>query len=342
MLHPRRAFTLVELLVVIFIIGLLIALLLPAVQAARGAAQRAQCANNLHQLGLAFHNYVSSKGVMPGIGATADVTFSFQAQLLPYVEQGSLQDLIDFNQPLTLGTGGSATFNPVQAQAMATRVQIFLCPSDGGSSTFSGYFGAPQSEGCNYVVNTGSGTGVNVDTRYPSDGIMYWGAYLPISAVYDGSSNTMLMSETLLGAGSTWTSGVPKFNGRHYASVGSFGMVSNGQGIASNRSGGAAVIDPDLATIIATKNPSWAGNRACAWIWGRDFITGFNAYMTPNAKLPDVTANGFGWFSARSMHPGGVNVLMVDGSVRFAKNDISLYTWRAMATRDAGDVVRNE
>lgn len=126
----RRGFTLVELLVVIAIIGVLVALLLPAVQMAREAARRMSCTNNLKQLGLALHNYHATFDRFPMAGLQ-DADFSVQARLLPYVEQRNLQARLDFGQPAFSGNFSGKIPNPLFAEAFATPLPLFLCPSDG-------------------------------------------------------------------------------------------------------------------------------------------------------------------------------------------------------------------
>src|SRR4051794_23288956 len=123
--NNRKGFTLIELLVVIAIIAVLIGLLLPAVQKVREAAARMQCQNNLKQLALAGMTYENTNGYLPGFGANWQWGYSSQAYVLPYVEQGNLQNLIHFDQPLLLNT--YSTFNPVNQQAAQTVIPLLLC-----------------------------------------------------------------------------------------------------------------------------------------------------------------------------------------------------------------------
>ena len=177
--HGDRGFTLVELLVVIAIIGILIALLLPAVQAAREAARRIQCTNNLKQLALGMHNYTNTYGVFPGQAANSLYGYSVQAQLLPFVEQNNLKNLINFTQPLMLGgANGSQVLNPLLAPVAAQVVPLFLCPSDAQSPVFTAYQTSPGQSyaGTNYVVCTGSGLNTTYDDRVQPDGMFWWGS----------------------------------------------------------------------------------------------------------------------------------------------------------------------
>ena len=126
----HHGFTLIELLVVIAIIGVLVGLLLPAVQAAREAARRMSCSNNLKQVALATHNYESSFRVIPAMTGSSD--FSVQARILPYIEQAGLSELIQFESPLLTGPPWLARFNPELREAVETVVPTYLCPSDPG------------------------------------------------------------------------------------------------------------------------------------------------------------------------------------------------------------------
>jgi prepilin-type N-terminal cleavage/methylation domain-containing protein/prepilin-type processing-associated H-X9-DG protein len=326
----RPAFTLVELLVVIAIIGVLIALLLPAVQAAREAARRMSCSNNLKQWGLALMNYESGNGSFPGFGSTTLESFSVQARLLPYVEQKDLQGLIDFSQALYLGTSHSQTLNPEQRVAAQTRGSLFSCPSEWGEFLY-GEDGEVLAGG-NYVICGGSGTGTNYDLRYPNDGMFYYGSACKLRDISDGASHTVVFSESILGLGEDVTSPESPPNG--------FGRLMGFMGRApkSDEAGLWGIVDPDLKEKAASCNV-WNGNRCFGWIVGKPSSTTFSMYLLPNDPTPDMWSMGLGFYAARSYHPGGVNVAMADGSIRFIDNQIELVTWRALGTCSGGEPI---
>jgi len=337
--RPLHGFTLVELLTVIAIIGVLLALLLPAVQAAREASRRISCQNNLKQLGLALQNHATAVGSFPGLGSQPQTSFSVHARILPYVEQQGLNNLIDFRQPLMLGGGGSPCVNPIQAAAAQTVIPLFLCPSDGTNPRFSDflYFQPPggSSGGTNYVVCSGSGKDTYYDLRFPSDGMFWRDSSVRFADIRDGTSHTIVLSESLLGTGSDTNGGMPQDPKRQMASMCSqFSLNPSDPGLAG-------VVNPDLEAIVANAT-YWRGCRGATWIWGREQVNTFSAYMPPNTPVPDMAAKGIGFFAARSNHPGGVNAVFADGSVHFISDTIPLDVWRTLSTRAGGEVVQQE
>ncbi len=317
----RQGFTLIELLVVIAIIAILISLLVPAVQKVREAAARTQCANNLKQFGLALHNYEGAHKSFPGMGVTPNLT-SVQTALLSYVEQENLKNLYDPSQALFFQVAGVPSFNPAQLSAATTSVKMFLCPSDPQPTLFTRW-GASNIASTNYMANTGTGLGNFCDPRFPTDGVFWNGSALRISLITDGTSNTIFMSEALVGSNFDTMGPTPA----------SPRQVSSPQGLSVLATGGT---NPALTDPVCTGSLRWVGDRGLSWIYGLAQSTTFNTYFAPNSPTPDCHTNGQGRFKANSGHPGGVNVALCDGTVRFVSNSTSLPSWRALSTR-AGD-----
>lgn len=342
----RKAFTLIELLVVIAIIAILIGLLLPAVQKVREAASKASSQNNLKQFGLAAHNFHDMSQGLPAMNGPmlkgVGLGFSIHAQLLPFLEQENLQKLIDFNQPVYLGSGPNRTLNPVHQNAVKMVVKSFLNPGDDQNPIFTGHTGANISTaGTSYVFNTGSGKQIvdgaagnyNDPTKAKTDGVFSFNNQVTLSNITDGTSNTLLVSETLLGSGpSSYTGG--KLSGHNRDTVS-----------RTNGKSGVAIIggmNPPMTLTDCSPNltsDSWKGVRAAAWFFPDLSFTGFNAFLTPNSDQPDCNAHGVGWYSARSPFAGGVNVGMADGSVRMVPKSISANTWQSLATINLAEVI---
>jgi len=349
--QSQSGFTLVELLVVIAIIGILIALLLPAVQATREAARRMQCVNNLKQCGLALHNHHSACNVFPGIG-TGDYCFSVQAKLLPYAEQVSLHDLIDYKQPLVTGPAGAMGLNSAQSEAAVARIPMFRCPSDGEKDTFLGVL-TPSDPfplaGGNYMVCIGSGPNqsyvIQAADRERHDGLFYYNSQTRFQDMTDGSSNTLAMAETLLG-NQQMTSGAKAVNSKRQVGV-TTALTAGGPGPTgwigfpelAPFTGGSN--QPNWSSIVAACT-SWEGTMASTWIVGRSRFTSFNAYVPPNSYPDLVPSDGgqsnLGLHFTRSNHPGGINSLFGDGSVRFISNNIAVTVFQAMATIGGGEM----
>jgi len=347
--RPRRAFTLVELLVVIAIIGILVGLLLPAVQAAREAARRMQCGNNIRQLALAMHNYESAHRRLPAfysINTGNAGNFSIHSNLLPFLEQSNLQSALDYNQSLTVGCC-PGTLRPQFVQPAKTIVSSFRCPSDNGPDLFDvitlgGRGPTEQYAGNNYHINTGTAVGTLYDSRLPTDGIAWTNSRLRFADVTDGLSNTAAFSESLRGLA---TNNVPAPTTQadrmrtmvNVACVWSSSTVPPAQAGLAN--GFQAPVDPSLfETAVVAISRGFNGQRGGGWINGREYYTAYNHYHAPNSPILDMNTCGYGIFAARSLHTGGVHVARCDGSVGFISSATELAVWRALGTRNGGEV----
>lgn len=331
----RRAFTLIELLVVIAIIAVLIALLLPAVQQAREAARRTQCRNNLKQLGLALHNYESSIRVFPpnlvpgGNFNYSAGNWGVLAYLSPYLDQTPLYNLMNLNAPTYASTSPYNIADPNNALAASYIIPMFLCPSDKARS-LGGDYGVASLGPANYCANQGTGISPGANgSPYNADGVMYANSNTKIADILDGTSNTACMTESVLGDGPRSASGAtpPASVQKVYAYLVTFQSSL------------------DDASCAGATNWNIQDLRQFLWYSGEIRNTAYNHYYTPNAKTWDCITNasglGFtaiGWKTARSVHVGGVHVLLCDGSVRFVGDNIDLKVWRNLATRAGGEV----
>jgi len=313
----RRGFTLVELLVVIAIIGILIGLLLPAVQMARESSRRTSCANNLKQLGLALHGFAETHGCFPpGRGGPAPLVFSPQAFLLPYVEQSGLKATLDFNQAPTDLVIANVNYSGAKNRPAATqRLAMLCCPSDPAEGRVPGLDFA----GTNYAGSASSGA--NQGSLTDADGVFYMTSAVTFAKLIDGSSHTAAFSERQLGNGDAIADADSPNNSALFIRE-----IANGVQV------GATGCQP-------TSAGDWFSLRSGKWILGNYGNTLYNHYYGPNAgdwdcmNLPQQKAQ----MTARSNHPGGVNLLCCDGSTRFVVNQIDLIVWRGLASRDGGE-----
>lgn len=309
----RTGFTLVELLVVIAIIGILIGLLLPAVQSAREASRRMQCGNNLKQIGLAMHNYESSYRRLPA-GRTA-TGLSFLTALAPHLEQANAAERIDF----------SVAWNHARnAEARTLAVASFLCPSDPQSKNPVGWAGT------NYRANQGSGVLWGLAPQNPSDpnfgmpdpnGPFFLNSWLGFRDIIDGLSNTVAFSEH----------GQGDFSNAISSRTDTFWPQTNPL-TADEAYQQCEAIDP---TDLQYQRVSDVG---APWIQGYHSTTIYFHVSPPN-KRSCMFPPGRIATTAKSAHPVGVQVAKCDGSVAFVGNSIDLAIWRAMGTRAGSEIV---
>lgn len=335
----RKAFTLIELLVVVAIIGLLVALLLPAIQAAREAARRTQCSNNLKQSGLAILNYEESFRCIPAF--TGSSSISAQARMLPFMENADLHNLIDPSQPLLTGPSFAAVLNPLQVRAASNVLPVFLCPSDGEYPYFktTSAGSAPLGwAGLNYMCSNGSGTNTHYDDRFKTDGPFSENSWTRLAEIADGTAHTVFMSETLMGDKQIATGPMLAIPQRYRRIASWSGLGFNTAGQPGFVQGSTVIRDPNLQSVVSGVT-SWRGLRGEAWIRGVPYATMTNGYLPPNSSIPDVNAHGRGWFAARSMHRGGAYHLFGDGGVRFLPDQIDVTLYRALHSRNGGESV---
>jgi prepilin-type N-terminal cleavage/methylation domain-containing protein/prepilin-type processing-associated H-X9-DG protein len=356
-LRISSGFTLIEVLVVLAIIGVLVALLLPGVQTARDAARRLQCTNNLKQIGLALHNYHQSFGAFPMGGSKNNrklngdsydqwSNWGAPAALLPDLEQTPMFNAINFDFAPEITDGVS---HPMNSTVNLSIVLTFLCPSDAR---------AGQQNTCSYHGSYGTTTNDNYPQTGGCTGLFTVEQSFRISNCLDGSSATVAFSEALVG------------DGMGYGRIGH--NFTNPSRYRGNVFMSATVPAPPGSRCVdafQNKTSVFEGLEACAtafrtsnyiadhrgWRWSQG-VTGFtmfNTIQTPNDHkyqfggcrfngMPDWNMdNGF-VFGASSNHPGGVNVLFADGSVRFIKDGIDRMVWWSLGTKAGNEVVSSD
>ena len=335
----RKGFTLIELLVVIAIIAILIALLVPAVQKVREAAARTQCSNNLKQIALALHNYHAANKVLPFgkgpayAGAVVYARWSVHSKILPYIEQDALYRMLDFNfPPNTAGMAGPvvnfmpAYTNPGGQNSMCSQpVPTFICPSD--PAPIMGWEGQNNyvgSQGTAYMCDESEAAISTVDSADSQRlGVLYYQSKVRLTDISDGTSNTAMFSEHLRGGG------VPNPRAAMF--------IMQTQSSLDATYNTCNALNPQTATPLSY----WQG---ASWSMGELCCTLYNHVSTPNTN----TCAGLGFAGGMqnmamsvpptSGHSNGVNLALCDASVRFVTNSIDLNTWRALGTRQFGEV----
>ena len=340
-----RGFTLVELLVVIAIIGILIGMLLPAVQQVREAARRTQCANNIRQIMLAVHNYESSFQEFPpcslfpqvasdGVTSLSDSAtrngWSLQAQILPYLEQANLASTIDYKI-------GYKDHPPVEiggelAQISRFRIGTYLCPSEVNDRR-RGEGTAEENYPLNYAWNAGVWFVYDPATQNVGDGAFCTNRAVGFQSVADGTSNTLAFSEV-------------KAYTPYFRNLGDSAELA---------------LPSDPMDVLALGGDFKTNSGHTEWVDGRTHQSGFTAVFTPNTAVLHTDSSGevydidwtnwqegkdgvggvstFAAVTSRSYHPGGVNTARMDGSVEFVNQTIDLGIWQALATRNGGEVI---
>jgi len=317
----RDGFTLIELLVVIAIIAILVALLLPAVQQAREAARRSSCKNNLKQLALALHNYHDTHSAMPNQSGSSLYAYSALAQLLPFVEQGNLQDLIDFDEPVNTGMPWAPMQNPAIAFVARQPLNVLLCPSDAGTPIWVDD-NSDVWAGSNYLLNGGSGRQLNYCSS-DNDGLFWRGSRTRFRDLTDGTSNTALMAETLFGLRQPDTTT----------------LLDPQRQMARISGGGACTVNASAMMTSAASSIDFEGRRAGSWISSTGYHTLIHGYLTPNSHRPDVTHHGEVLSGPRSLHQGGAQLCLCDGSVRFISENVHGETLQNLFSRADGEVL---
>jgi prepilin-type N-terminal cleavage/methylation domain-containing protein/prepilin-type processing-associated H-X9-DG protein len=364
MKRGRRGFTLIELLVVIAIIGVLIALLLPAVQSAREAGRRSQCANNMHQIGLALHAYLEAFKVfppgrmnptrnrnMPAGDGSCGICWNTpgpHAMLLPFLDTTHVYAGINYSTARQRASGPRCPDNTTVANS---RIAFFICPSDGRfpdgvpGTNYRFNVGPTNCQGIACFDNGSLASPASDICRREMTGLFWDGGPIRPGDVIDGLSQTAAASERVVGDQDSLRPRLTDF----------IRVPDPGEGVAR--------CSVTTAQMITVCEPLLTGARICSgvpcndsfmglggdWIYGYYAISLYNHIWTPNSTLYDCHMTSYpdspdekAIVTARSDHPGGVNVCMGDGSVRFVGNSIDVGVWRGMASRNGGEAMSTQ
>jgi len=365
-MRRRSGFTLIELLVVIAIIAVLIALLLPAVQSAREAARRAQCLNNLHQLGLAVHNYVQQTNVLPlqcMYPAAGNISWGWSygwgLALLPQLDQGTMYNAFNFSTGM-FGNSSTPNFCSLGNTTVGyMQLSVFICPSDGskiapgtpyGGTNYVGNMGGPGEVAAmtGTIVPNGWWVSQGWGNSIPYD-IQNWGP-IGLEAIRDGTSQTALFSERLMGIYGNPTVLLGSKDGKRGIYNAPVGAVYH-----SGLPGAMAFLQGCKGLPGSTASEKTDGS-GLYWTMSYYLHVVVNDYLhngPPNSTTCQNPTEPFGasWLTfvgptgsapPTSNHPGGVNICTADGSVRFIKDSVQLQTWWALGTRDGNEPIQGD
>ncbi|MFN0051295.1 MAG: DUF1559 domain-containing protein [Planctomycetales bacterium] len=315
-IRRHLGFTLIELLVVIAIIGVLVALLLPAVQQAREAARRSQCSNNLKQIGLAIQNYADAHRILPLCLNATPKALSVHVYLLPYLDQSPLYGQVDF---------GAAWNSPSNVNPCATKVPTFVCPSDSGVSQVpAGWAGTSYraNQGSAILYGQPSTDPANANYGMPApNGVFVSGKSILFAEIQDGLSNTGMFSEHPIG----------DFNNGVSSPTDTFRPGTY-----------PATPDEAVAFCKATDVTNLAlqgvSNVGAPWLQGYHSTTQYFHVAPPNTRSCMFPPGRIST-TASSYHVGGVYLGMCDGSVRFVSDSVDLKSWRGVGTRFGSEVL---
>jgi prepilin-type N-terminal cleavage/methylation domain-containing protein/prepilin-type processing-associated H-X9-DG protein len=354
----RSAFTLIELLVVIAIIAVLIALLLPAVQAAREAGRRIQCVNNMKQLGLGLHNYISSNNCLPpgsllttiaGGSTIDDGGFSAHAKMLPMMEQQSLYNSANFS----FACINDATSAAINSTCVLTRLSTFLCPSAVAPSwQLVGASLTAQAPGNCYFASVGSS--FEFSTNYPlgaPNGPFFYNTLgaVTLATIVDGTSNTVAFGEWKMGTGNLKVVTIPT----DIVTLGVFPPGGRNTATMSMPAGATGFLQTWLPQCIAALTTSRGAKTATlgsGWAYGQMKDSMGNLLLAPNPPYPNCSTTTVssdsmhepGMIGMSSFHPGGANVVMCDGSVKFLKNTTSNPVIWSLGSINQGEIISSD